>query len=191
MIIIFSPFVIPNSVLARKKAKAKAKTWQKWGKWMEESVYCLSVSPSVCLRMMREDEGDESRCKRGPHTRLFAQRSIDRPHARTQARERALSRSASSLHARAVSSSSFAAPLVRRWCLVCRSLLPSPLLFLSLSTAHPLFFLSSAPLQQQTNIQMALGFGFYSLQGGMVFIYLERLFSVPAELEECLFMPSR
>lgn len=109
---------------------------------MEESVYCLSVSPSVCLRMMREDEGDESRCKRGPHTRLFAQRSIDRPHARTQARERALSRSASSLHARAVSSSSFAAPLVRRWCLVCRSLLPSPLLFLSLSTALPLFFLS-------------------------------------------------
>lgn len=53
------------------------------------------------------------------------------------------------------------------------------------------FFLSSAPLQQQTNIQMALGFGFYSLLGGMVFIYLERLFSVPAELEECLFMPSR
>ncbi len=109
---------------------------------MEASVYCRSVSPSVCYRMVREEEGDESRCRRGPHTRLFAQRSIDRPHARTQARERALSRSASSLHARAVSSSSFAAPLVRRWCLVCRSLLPSPL-----------FFLSSAPLQQQTNKQ--------------------------------------
>ncbi len=157
---------------------------------METSVYCLSVSPSVCLRMVREEEGDESRCGRGPHTRLFAQRSIDRPHARTQARERALSRSASSLHARAVSSSSFAAPLVRRWCLVCRSLLPSPLLFLSLYCL-PLFFLPSAPLQQQTNKQMALGFGFYSLLGGMVFIYLERLFSVPAELEESLSMPSR
>jgi hypothetical protein len=38
---------------------------------------------------------------------------------------------------------------------------------------------------------MALGFGFYSLLGGMVFIYLERLFSVPAELEESLSMPSR
>jgi len=46
-------------------------------------------------------------------------------------------------------------------------------------------------LQQQTNKQMALGFGFYSLLGGMVFIYFERLFSVPAELEESLSMPSR
>jgi hypothetical protein len=133
---------------------------------MEASVYCRSVSPSVCYRMVREEEGDESRCRRGPHTRLFAQRSIDRPHARTQARERALSRSASSLHARAVSSSSFAAPLVRRWCLVCRSLLPSPLLFLSLSTAFLFsFFLPLLCNNKQTNKQMALGFGFYSPAG--------------------------
>ncbi len=156
---------------------------------MEASVYCLSVSPSVCLRMVREEEGDESRCRRGPHTRLFAQRSIDRPHARTQARERALSRSASSLHARAVSSSSFAAPLVRRWCLVCRSLLPSPFSF-SLSLL-PSSFLSFFRSFATTNKQRALGFVFYSLLGGMVFISLERLFSVPAELEESLSMPSR
>jgi hypothetical protein len=75
--------------------------------------------------------------------------------------------------------------------------MPLPFTFppsLSLSLYCPSSFLSFfLPLlcKQQTNIQMALGFGFYSLLGGMVFIYLERLFSVPAELEECLFMPSR
>jgi len=73
--------------------------------------------------------------------------------------------------------------------------MPLPFTFppcLSLSLyCLPLFFLSSAPLQQRTNKQMALGFWFYSLLGGMVFIYLERLFSVPTELEESLSMPSR